>query len=147
MFAAQEREITREDMTGDEGDIYRDISWDFVRRQASWALQQGFSGLDMWFSGTCAQFNKIYITKDAYHRKSSLRDCKELSLLRPSQREFRPWSVSPLQLRASQQINFSKSIYDWKSRWMDCKELNALRLWPRLLRPWSVIWLPLWEGQ
>jgi len=60
-------------------------------------------------------------------------NCKPPSVLRPSLRLFRPWSVILL--------------HDEKLRLMDFKELNVLSPSLRLLRPWSEIWLHLSTSQ
>jgi len=59
-------------------------------------------------------------------------DCNEVSLLRPSPRQFRPWSVISLHLWTSHQTLLTKLTYSAKSRWMDCKELSLLRLSARI---------------
>lgn len=66
-------------------------------------------------------------------------DFKALSILRPSPRLFRPWSVIFEHLLTNQQTDLTKISYPWKLRLMDCKELSLLRLSLRLFRPWSVI--------
>ena len=74
-------------------------------------------------------------------------DRKALSLLRPSPRLFRPWSVIWSSLFAIQQTHLTKVTYPVKSRLMDCKALSLLRPSLRLFRPVSVIWGQLFTGQ
>jgi len=62
-------------------------------------------------------------------------DCKVLSLLRPSPRLFRPWSVIFSHLLTSQQTSLIKVTYQTKLKLMDSKELSLLRPPPRVFRP------------
>ncbi len=91
-----------------------------------------------------SEMQHLFISQIIYSRKvtcpetSRLRDCKELSVLRPSLRFMKPWFVGPQQLLSGQQIHFRKIAYSTKLRWRDCKELSVLKPSLRSLRPWSV---------
>jgi len=61
-------------------------------------------------------------------------DCIDLSLLRPSPRFFRPWSVISSYLSASHHTRLTKLTYFSKSRLTNCKELSLLRLSLRVFR-------------
>jgi len=105
-----------------------------------WGLHRGSSDPALWFEGSWKQVNKSILQESfIYSLKLRLMEFKELSVLRPWLRLFKPWSVIFLHLLSNQQIHLTKVTDHGKLRLMDCKELSVLRLSPRLFRPWSVI--------
>ena len=66
-------------------------------------------------------------------------DFKEVSVLRPSPRFFRPSSVMRWQLWSNDKFYTRNVTYTLNSRLSDCKELSLLRPSARFFKPWSVI--------
>ena len=95
-----------------------------VRKKVFWDHHRGRSGLDLWLRRSYLGVNR-FIWQKTYYAKLSLMDWRELSILRPSPRYFRPWSVI--------------SLHESKPRLMECRELSFRRLSLREFKAWSVI--------
>ncbi len=79
----------------------------------------------------------FFLRKITYCEKLRLRDFKELSLLRASQRLYKLISVTSLYHFASQFIHLLKVTYVPKSKLMEWRELSVLRSFQKSSIPFS----------